>query len=115
MSLPPRRRRTDKPVASAFLTSLSDPAAIVALGNVGRAVEPLFLADEPEVCRDAKSLFMRLVPDVTKNPQLLDEVPKLIASLLESLDRLAPRHAAHRRAIAAAWAAFESRRVRSGD
>jgi hypothetical protein len=101
-------------MASAFRASLAEPGAVIELGNVGRAVEPLFLVEEPEVCRDAKSLFLRLVPDVTKNPQLLDEVPKLIASLLESLDRLAPRYAAHRSAIASAWAAFENRRARSG-
>jgi hypothetical protein len=113
LSLPPRRRRTDKPTASAFQASLSTPAAVSALENVGRVVEPLFHADEPEVCRDAKSLFMRLVPDVTKDSQLLDEVPKLIESLLASLGRLAPEHAADRIAIAAAWEAFENLRVRS--
>ena len=79
------------------------PGMETPLRDLGRAAELLFGADEPGVCKDARSLFRRLVPDVTRNPHLLEEVPRLAVSLLERLDRLAPDYAQERKAMAAAW------------
>jgi hypothetical protein len=90
-----------------MLTPLT-PAAEAALRDIGLAVEPLFCADEPAISRDARSLFRRLVPDVTKNPHLRGAVPKLVASLLDSLDRHGPKYTLEQRAIAGAWREVES-------
>lgn len=77
------------------------------LKDLGNAVVTLFPADEPQLGRDARCLYRRLVPDVTTSPQLLDGVPLFVASLLDSLDRLAPKYSSERRAIAAAWTEVE--------
>jgi hypothetical protein len=77
------------------------------LKDLGNAVVALFPAEEPEVGRDARCLFRRLVPDVTTSPQLLDGVPQFVESLLDSLDRLEPKYSSERRAIAAAWVEVE--------
>jgi hypothetical protein len=83
------------------------PATETALGELGRAVELLFSVDEPDVARDARSLYRRLQPDVTKNQRLLSAVPRLVRSLLSSLDLLAPKHGVHRQTITMIWAAVE--------
>jgi hypothetical protein len=80
---------------------------MTALEALGRAVEPLFHADEPEVSRDARSLYRRLLPDVTTNQRLLGAVPRLVLSLLSSLDRLSPKHELHRQAVASIWDVVE--------
>jgi hypothetical protein len=83
------------------------PAAETALREIGLAVEPLFRADEPAISRDARSLFRRLVPDVTRNPHLRGAVPKLVTSLLDSLERLGPKYELQKRSIAVAWQQVE--------
>ena len=83
------------------------PATEAKLRELGRAVEPLFQVDEAEISRDAKGLYRRLQPEVTTNRRLLNAVPRLVASLLASLDWVAPGHDAHRKAIAAVWAEVE--------
>jgi len=82
-------------------------ATETALGELGRAVAPLSQAEGPDVCRDARSLYRRLVPEVTKSQRLLSAVPRLVLSLLSSLERLAPKHGVHRRTIAAIWVEVE--------
>jgi hypothetical protein len=109
MSLPSRAPHPDGPKKAPFLRSPLNPAAEVALRNIGRAVEPLFHAEDPGVCRDARGLFRRVVPDTTKNQHLLDAVPKLVASLLDSLERLGPTYEVQRNAITDAW--FEVERA----
>ncbi len=84
-----------------------NPAMEAVLKDLGRAVEPMFQADEPEVSRAARSVFRRLLPDVTKTPQLLGEVPRFVASLLYSLDHLSPKYDVQRKPIAAAWKEVE--------
>jgi hypothetical protein len=82
-------------------------ATETALGELGRAVEPLFHVEESDVCRDARSLYRRLLPEVTKSQRLLSAVPRLVLSLLSSLERLAPKHGVHRQTIAAIWVEVE--------
>jgi hypothetical protein len=84
-----------------------NPATLTALEALGRAVEPLFHFDEPEVSRDARSLYRRLMPDVTTNQRLLSAVPRLVSSLLSSLERLSPKHDLHRQAVASLWDVVE--------
>jgi hypothetical protein len=84
-----------------------NPAAEAALKELGRAVQPLFHAEEPSIGRDARSLFRRLLPDVIGTPRLLGAVPGLVASLLYSLDHLAPKYELQRMRIAAAWKEIE--------
>lgn len=79
------------------------PDATIALLEIGRAVEPLFSADEPIIARDSRSLYRRLVPDVTQNPQLRSAVPGLVESLLDALRRFGPKYERQLRAIEAAW------------
>ncbi len=84
-----------------------NPATEAMLKDLGRAVEPLFHADEPAISRDARSVFRRLLPEVTRSPHLLEAVPELVSSLLFSLDHLAPKYDLQRRPIAAAWKEIE--------
>ena len=84
------------------------PATKTALKELGRAVEPLFHVDEPDVSRDARSIFRRLQPDVTENQRLLSAVPRLVHSLLSSLDLLAPKYGVHRQTITTIWTEVES-------
>lgn len=104
MSLPLSARHPQEPAAAFVPMPPLTPAAEEALREIGRAVEPLFHAEEPGVCRDAKSLFRRVAPNVTTNQQLLNAVPRLVQSLLESLNRLGPKYEIPRGAIATAWA-----------
>ncbi len=85
-----------------------NPATEDVLRELGQAVQPLFRADEPYVSRDARSLFRRLLPDVTSNPRLLGAVPELVASLLYALDHLSPKYELHRARIVAAWKEVET-------
>jgi len=98
-------RHPDRPREMTLLPLNPDKEAV--LRDLGRAVEPLFQADEPEVSRDARSVFRRLLPDVTRNPYLLSQVPKFVSSLLYALDHLAPKYDPHRKPILAAWKEVE--------
>ena len=89
------------------LTLPLDPATAARLEAVGPLLEPLFSVEEPEVSRDARSLYRRLAPQITTSQRLLSSVNRLGDSLLASLDRLAPKHDGPRRALAAAWAEVE--------
>ncbi len=100
-------RHPDRLTLAPFRMSPLPPAAETALRDIGLAVEPLFRAAEPAISRDARNLFRRLIPDVTKNPHLRSAVPKLVASLLDSLDLQGPKYEAQQRAIAEAWLEVE--------
>jgi hypothetical protein len=95
----------DKPKKT--LTLPLKPATENVLEELGRAVEPLFHAAEPHVCRDARSIYRRLLPDVTKNEILLETVPHLVVSLLHSLEILAPKYDLQFRTVETAWAEVE--------
>lgn len=102
------RSRESHPDSPKELTLLPlSPAMEAVLKDLGQAVEPLFHADEPGVSRDARSVFRRLLPDVTKTPHLLGEVPRFVASLLYSLDHLSPKYDLQRKPIVAAWKEVE--------
>jgi hypothetical protein len=81
-----------------------NPTTESLLGELGRAVEPLFPVDEPQVSREAMSLYRRLQPGVTTNQRLLNAVPRLASSLLSSLEWAAPKHDTHRQDIERIWA-----------
>jgi len=105
--MPLSARQIDRKTPAPFLMTPLPPAVETALRDIGLAVEPLFHADEPAISRDARSLFRRLVPDLTRNPALRGAVPKLVASLLDSLDLQGPKYEAQHRAIAEAWLEVE--------